>query len=205
MPTRIRMSPQIRRRQIVETAAELLGEKGYKGVTLREVADRVGISQPGLLHYVGNKAGLLSTLVTDLYDVDGTPDVFLRSGRRGSDPGHPHLPAYFRFLVEHNAAQPQLVKLYTVLQTEAVDPSHPLHDYFVTRPSRVWESYSRFPWALPPGLDWAGDMPGLIRMSLEAMDGIQVRLLHLPLIDYVDEWSRFEAILFPLPQWRGLL
>ncbi len=43
------------------------------------------MSQPGLLHYIGNKERLLSLLVTDSYDQQGTPADFAKSGLPGSD------------------------------------------------------------------------------------------------------------------------
>lgn len=163
----------------------------------------VDMSQPGVLHYVGSKEGLLSLLITDIYDVYGTPEEFLQTGLPGSDPNHPHLPAYFDYLVAHNASQPELTQLYTVLETEAISTNHPLHDYFLHRPEEVWKHYSKFPWALPDGMDWSRDMQDSVRMSMEVMDGIQIRLLREPKIDYVQEWNLFKDLLFPLPLWDG--
>lgn len=57
------------------------------------------MSQPGLLHYIGNKERLLSLLVTDSYDQQGTPADFAKSGLPGSDSDGMLFPAYLRFLV----------------------------------------------------------------------------------------------------------
>ena len=203
MASRTRKSPEVRRAEITEAAAHLISQHGYNGISLKDVADMVGMSQPGVLHYVGSKEGLLSLLVTDIYDVNGTPEEFVQTGLPGSDPDHPHLPAYFDYLVAHNASQPELTQLYTVLEAEAISTNHPLHDYFLRRPAEVWEHYSRFPWALPNGMDWSRDMQDSVRMSLEVMDGIQIRLLREPKIDYVQEWNLFKDLLFPLPLWNG--
>ena len=203
MASRTRKSPEVRRAEITEAAAHLISQHGYNGISLKDVADMVGMSQPGVLHYVGSKEGLLSLLVTDIYDVNGTPEEFVQTGLPGSDPDHPHLPAYFDYLVAHNASQPELTQLYTVLEAEAISTNHPLHDYFLRRPAEVWEHYSRFPWALPDGMDWSRDMQDSVRMSLEVMDGIQIRLLREPKIDYVQEWNLFKDLLFPLPLWNG--
>ena len=203
MASRTRKSPEVRRAEITHAAAHLISQHGYNGISLKDVADMVGMSQPGVLHYVGSKEGLLSLLVTDIYDVNGTPEEFVQTGLPGSDPDHPHLPAYFDYLVAHNAGRPELTQLYTVLETEAISTNHPLHDYFIRRPTEVWEHYSKFPWLLPDGIGWAADMPSKVRMSLEVMDGIQIRLLREPKIDYVREWSRFKALIFPSPLWDG--
>lgn len=203
MASRTRKSPEARRAEITQAAAHLISQHGYNGISLKDVADMVGMSQPGVLHYVGSKEGLLSLLITDLYDVNGTPEEFVQTDLPGSDPDHPHLPAYFDYLVAHNASQPELTQLYTVLETEAISANHPLHDYFLRRPEEVWEHYSRFPWALPDGMDWSRDMQNSVRMSVEVMDGIQIRLLREPKIDYVQEWNLFKDLLFPLPLWGG--
>ena len=203
MASRTRKSPEVRRAEITEAAAHLISQHGYNGISLKDVADMVGMSQPGVLHYVGSKEGLLSLLVTDIYDAYGTPEEFLQTDLPGSDPEHPHLPAYFDYLVAHNASQPELTQLYTVLETEAVATNHPLHDYFIRRPAEVWERYSEFPWLLPEGIEWATDMRVRVRMSLEVMDGIQIRLLREPKIDYIQEWDRFKALIFPSPLWDG--
>ena len=61
---RVRKSPEERKREIIAAAGKLIGEKGYYGTSLKDIADAIGMSQPGLLHYIGNKERLLSLLVT---------------------------------------------------------------------------------------------------------------------------------------------
>lgn len=77
---RVRKSPEERKREIIAAAGKLIGEKGYYGTSLKDIADAIGMSQPGLLHYIGNKERLLSLLVTDNYDQQGTPADFAKSG-----------------------------------------------------------------------------------------------------------------------------
>ena len=68
---RVRKSPEERKKEIIAAASRLIGEKGYYGTSLKAIADAIGMSQPGLLHYIGNKERLLSLLVTDNYDQQG--------------------------------------------------------------------------------------------------------------------------------------
>lgn len=89
---RIRKSPETRRKEITQAAAKLVSVRGFNGISLKDVADEVSMSQPGLLHYVGNKDGPLSSLVTDIYDMSATPEEFLDSGLSGSDPSGPFFP-----------------------------------------------------------------------------------------------------------------
>ena len=171
------------------------------------MADAVGITQAGLLHYIGNKDGLVELLMSDRYDRQGTPQDFLDSG----DPAAAHpegmsLPAYFRYLVAYNEARPQLMGLYMTLGVEATDPDHPAYDYFIRRPDHVWEFYSTFTWRLPPRVVEAGGWPTmrpLVEMALEAMDGAQIRFFREPRVSLVEEWARWEAVLFPSPVWDG--
>ena len=199
---RIRKTPEERMGEITRAAAKLISERGFNGISLKDVADEVGMSQPGLLHYIGTKDGLLQLLITDVYDASGTPDDFLASGLPGSDPEGPSFPAYLRFLVRHNAARRMMVQLYMVLEAEAFNPEHPLYDYFRNRPLSVWDYYSRFPWKLPPEVgSWEESMAPVVRQCIEAMDGIQLRWLHEPPIDMYDEWLVFERMIFPSPVW----
>ena len=199
----MRKSPEERRGEILAAAARLISLKGYYGTSLKDVADEVGMSQPGLLHYVGNKEGLLALLITDDYDAHGTPEDFQRSGLPGSDPEGMSLPAYLRYLVRYNAGRAQMLRLYMILETEGFDPEHPLHDYFEDRPRLVWEHYSRYRWRIPPQVgEWEAMRP-TVRRCLEAMDGIQLRWMRRPPIDLYDEWLEFERMLFPDPVWDG--
>ena len=198
---RIRKSPEERKREIVAAASRLIGEKGYYGTSLKDIADAIGMSQPGLLHYIGNKERLLSLLVTDNYDQEGTPEDFSKSGLPGSDPEGMNFPAYLRFLVRYNAQRRSMLQLYMVLESEGFSPEHPLHDYFEERPNLVWEHYSQYRWNIPPEVGGWGNMRQTVRMCLEAMDGIQLRWMRKPPVDLYDEWLSFERIIFPSPVW----
>ena len=176
---RVRKTPEERKREIVAAASRLIGEKGYYGTSLKDIADAIGMSQPGLLHYIGNKERLLSLLVTDNYDQEGTPADFAASGLPGSDPEGMLFPAYLRFLVRYNASRRSLLQLY------------------------MWEHYSQYTWKLPPEIGGWENMRAMVRQSLEAMDGIQLRWMRKPPIDFYDEWLAFEKMIFPSPVWDG--
>lgn len=198
----MRKDPAERKREIAASAARLISECGFNGISLQDVADDVKMTKQGLLHYVGNKDGLLSLLITDIYDTSGTPRDFMVSGLPGSEPEGPLFPSYLRFLVRHNAQRRMMVQLYVVLESESFNPVHPLHDYFRTRPNEVWNKYAQVPWRIPPQLGtWEESMRPTVRHCIEAMDGIQLRWLREPPVDLYDEWLSFERLLFPLPLW----
>ncbi len=204
---RTRMTAEQRREQIVEVATDLVATHGFNGLSLQRVADGVGITQAGLLHYIGTKDGLLELLLDARYDRQGTPQDFIDSG----DPAAAHpegmsLPAYFRYLVAFNEARPRLMELYMTLGIEATNPDHPAHDYFINRPDQVWDYYSQFTWRLPPSIVEAGGWPTmrpLVEMALQAMDGLQIRFFREPRISLTQGWERWEKVLFPSPTWDG--
>lgn len=47
------------KKKIIRIATRLMSEKGYKGTSLQEIADRVGIHKSTLFHYFKNKEELL--------------------------------------------------------------------------------------------------------------------------------------------------
>ena len=55
-----------RRREILQSAAELFAERGYRGTSLRDISGRVGISHPGMLHHFKSKEALLDAVIDSL-------------------------------------------------------------------------------------------------------------------------------------------
>lgn len=50
---------ELRRREILACAADVFYEQGFSGGTTREIAARVGLTQPAIYYYVGSKDDLL--------------------------------------------------------------------------------------------------------------------------------------------------
>jgi len=61
--SRTRLEPDVRREQILDTAAVLFDEKDYSAVTLEELADRAGVTRGLLHHYFGSKRGLYLAVI----------------------------------------------------------------------------------------------------------------------------------------------
>ena len=55
--------PVNQRERILTATTQLMSEKGFKGTSLQEVADRVGIHKSTLFHYFKNKEELLLTIL----------------------------------------------------------------------------------------------------------------------------------------------
>jgi AcrR family transcriptional regulator len=110
----------VRRQQILDAAVELFASKGYRGTGVAALAERVGMTAPGLLYYFGSKERLLREVVAERDRVDPS-DL---SGITLQD---------FRGLGRHNVETAILTRLFAVLGAESFDPGDPLHDFFVER------------------------------------------------------------------------
>jgi TetR/AcrR family transcriptional regulator len=58
-----RHEAHVSREKIFKTAARLFSEKGYNGVSMREISEYTGLSKPTIYYYFGNKEGIYSALV----------------------------------------------------------------------------------------------------------------------------------------------
>ena len=52
-----------RRQKILDTTVALLGEVGYYGLSMRDIARRVGISHPGVIYHFPTKEALLAAVI----------------------------------------------------------------------------------------------------------------------------------------------
>jgi AcrR family transcriptional regulator len=57
------LTPSDRHREVLEAALELIAERGYHGASLRELARRLGISQPSLYTYFKSKEELVDQII----------------------------------------------------------------------------------------------------------------------------------------------
>lgn len=196
---RSRLPAAQRRRQIMEATCELIGERGFWGLSMQDVADQCGLTVPGLLHYVDSKVGLLVAVLEhrDVEDArslrtalgvseNEVPDEWSGGGPKGVD-----LRRLCAATVRRNAQQPEIVRLFAVLEIESLSPSHPSHEYFAARQARVVASFAE----LAEGLT---DRPQVLARQIVAMmDGLQVQWLRSPeTIDLVAEWEVAAETLF---------
>lgn len=62
----IRHRTTVVRRAMLEAAAELFAERGYAGTNLRDVADALGMSRPGLYYHFPSKEKMLEAIIEEL-------------------------------------------------------------------------------------------------------------------------------------------
>jgi AcrR family transcriptional regulator len=157
---------------ILDAALEVFAESGYRSGSLRNVADRVGMSEAGLLHHFPSKSALLAA-VLERRD-EQTREQF------DFDPSHG--VEVLRSLVKlaaYNASTPGVVELFSILSSEATSPEHPAHEYFKDRYAFACDT------ALVAFRELAerGDLrPGVTpeeasRGTIALMDGLQIQWL----------------------------
>ncbi len=120
---------EARRQQILETAVELFAAKGYRSTGLATLADTVGMTHPGLLYYFGTKERLLLEVVAERERVEAEL-------RASLDPATLSLDALVE-IARQNVENAMLTRLFVVLAAESLDPTDPLHDFFVQRYDRA--------------------------------------------------------------------
>ena len=67
MPFKRRLSPEDREREIVRGAVAFFAEFGFEGGTTRELAARLGVTQPLLYRYFPSKEALLDRVYQEVY------------------------------------------------------------------------------------------------------------------------------------------
>ena len=118
-----------RRQEIIQTAFEVFTVRGFRGASLGEVAQQVGLTKAGLLHYFPSKDALLIAVLEE------RDRVGISIGKRAAtaaDPVHGRLEG-LRAVLAQNASQRGLVQAFTVLSAESVTDGHPAQDYFRAR------------------------------------------------------------------------
>ena len=116
-----------RRKAIVEAALELFAAKGARGTSIADVADRVGITPPAVLHHFGTKDDLLLAVIEERDRRSERP--FLELLAEGG-------LASIRRLAEVAAANEEerrLVACYVVLEAENLQEGDVAHCYFLAR------------------------------------------------------------------------
>lgn len=195
-PRRARANPEVRRAQILDEAIRIIGERGYHGFTVQELAKRCGVTNGALLYYFGSKEQLLVGVLEE-HDQRETEAVIAlatdaaREAKR-SDGARAAALELLHAIVERAAAHPELTRLYAVLQQEALDPDHPAHGYFEQREQLVLETF-----ALIVGPHVA-DPPAAARELFAMMEGLEQRWLRArQAFDLATAWDEAVAKLLP--------
>jgi AcrR family transcriptional regulator len=196
---RPRLSAAQRRPQIIDAATSLIAERGFWGVSMQDIADRCELTVPGLLRHMESKVGLLIAVLEhrDVEDalslrayLGATEDELPQDWATGR-PAGVDLRRLCAATMRRNATQPEIVRLFTLLAAESLDPAHPAHAYFARRQQLAAAAYT----ALAERLTDRPDV--LARQIMAMMDGLQIQWLRTPeTTDLVQEWETAAEALF---------
>ncbi|MFF4776514.1 TetR/AcrR family transcriptional regulator [Microtetraspora fusca] len=176
-----------RREEILLAALDVFAQRGYTGASIASIAERVGLSQQGVLHYFPSKDRLLAEVLR-LRD-ERNLDVLVLPGEGGAI-----TLETVAGLVEYNAQRPGIVQSFTVLSAESVIEDHPARNFFKERygTSRAWMAEvirAELGDELPAGLTPEQAAP----LMFAVMDGLQLQWLLAP--DEIDMPGLFRAFL----------
>ncbi|KQW04902.1 TetR family transcriptional regulator [Leifsonia sp. Root4] len=177
-----------KREEILTEALQVIAQNGYSRASVRELADAVGLSQAGLLHYFSSKEELFTAVLQKRDEVDAA--VYLDGNDLEALSG---LAAVMR----HNTEVPGLAQLYSRLSAEATDPAHPAHDFFVQRTAQFRAMFADNVRArqqlgtLPAHLD--PDKVATIMIALA--DGLQTQWTLDPSIDMAEHIDYLAGLL----------
>jgi AcrR family transcriptional regulator len=192
---RTRLPAAQRRRQILDVTTRLIGERGFWALSMQDVADACGLTVPGLLHHAGSKDRLLLA-VLDHRDEEDFRSLARQLGLDVTDvwghwPSRITLPQVCDALVRRNVTQPEIVRLFSVLEAESLAPDHPASRYLARRQERALSGFA----ALAAGR--APDPMSLARQVVALMDGLQIQWLRAPeTTDLVAQWQAAAGKIF---------
>ncbi len=198
------------RARILGIAFALMAEKGYRGTSIAQVAARAGISQSGLLHHFPTKQDLLIAVIDHRRELDT---------RLLEDADGEALLGWAAFdglleLVRHNAAHPQLVRMFVTLSAEALDPEHPAHGWIRHHYSDTERTLTTAIEAGVADQTMRSDVPAatVARLTVAVMDGLQLQWLaghgELDMVadfaDHVSQLRRIWGRTAPIPDVASL-
>lgn len=184
------------REAILDVAERHFADNGFRKASIAAIAEEVGMSDPGLLHHFGSKAGLLSSLLEQRFAVDKVKlreDEELEQGE---------LFALLQDIAEENTQRRIGVRLLMVILAESFAEDHPARSYFQERYRHVRDiltdhlKQGQLRGDLPVSCDAGNLATGLIAM----LDGLQMQWL---LDDTIDMPAVFATMVEVLQAGMG--
>jgi len=164
-----------RTEEILIEATKLFSEYGFKGTTLSMVAEAVGLTEAGVLHYFPSKVHLLQGVLQyrDQKYIEKYA-VLIESEKKDIAELFETLNGVFA----EDEELLELIQLFIVLVGESIRSKHPSHDFFVERYQRGREIYvqqlSTFSQTKIPS---DVDLNELATLIMAVVDGLQIQWL----------------------------
>lgn len=191
---RSRAAASGRRDQILEETLRIVGQRGYHGFGISELAARCGLSKPGVLHHFGTKEQLLIALLEDCEAKEKAELAELLPAYETADERQRRkmFRETMRMVMGRAIARPELMRLEVVLRAEAVNDGHPAHAFFAAREAA---NRARIAKRLAPLYPQA---QSIARHLLAAMSGLQEQWLRENEgFNLLAEWERVLDVLLP--------
>ncbi|BDZ51972.1 transcriptional regulator [Frondihabitans sucicola] len=174
-PTRRYAKGDAKRREILAAALTVISERGYRNSSLQEIADSVGLTKAGVLHYFDSREGLLVEVLKERDEADVSSLVSADDDAVSA----------LEFAAQHNREVPGLVELFSRLVVESESDEHPGHDYIAERYADLEKNLAADLRARQSTGTVRSDVdPDVFARVLTAVsDGIQLQWLHDRTID----------------------
>jgi AcrR family transcriptional regulator len=141
---------------ILETARQLIQEKGCRQTTLQHIIDRSGLSKGAIYHYVSGKDELFGLILK--YGLESANERFdqVVAGTGQGDVKAP-VQSIARSMVTQSARETVSNKIFTYLLSQIDNPKvaaimHGVHEYTLQM-SKRWIEVGQQAGAIPPDLD----------------------------------------------------
>ena len=128
-------------------ALRLIGQRGFNGSTIRELALACGLSQAGMLHYFSSKDELLAGAIDHFRTCEEAAVAHLVSAceakvRQGKS-ALAEFTQLLREVLARNITNPEIARFVVVIQAEALDPEHPAYETFCAMQAATLSFYRR--------------------------------------------------------------
>jgi AcrR family transcriptional regulator len=159
------------RAAILAAAQRAFGRRGYRGGSLASIADAVGVTQQGVLHYFGSKENLLVEVLKQRDELERA------TGQATAD--EQSLFARTVALVRRNGNHREEVRFFSVLVGEALTEDYPATDYVRGRYAALARSSARMLERGQQSGQVRGDIDAesVAALLIAAMDGLQIQWL----------------------------
>ena len=157
-----------RREAILTATVAAFSRTGYRGTSIRAIAQEIGITPTLIQHYFPTREELLTEVIR----------AWDEQNARASD-GIPMIDGFLGN-IRRNARIPGLVRLYTAYAVEASDPDHVARPFFRERYAAMTRMFDddirarQEAGTAPADLDPADTA----RLLIATCEGLQVRWLH---------------------------
>jgi len=173
-----------KRAAVARAAYDVVIEKGHRGLTTAEVAERAGISERAMLYHFPSRDHLLIAAMQ--FDEQRNAERAQDRELSGSEDALYRIPqAFARQGMQHA----ETLRLFSYLASAAQDPEHPAHDYMRAHNAAAVEGFASLVRSRQrKGLAHPDiDPETAARQMLGAWNGLQSQWLIDPSFDLADE------------------